>query len=92
MKLFHDLAHFMAVRKIDGDNPSHWFPMNETAVQRLNDPEHVTSRRVRVGKFYFPHGCHGFRECPNCGKLTFYLGSKWKLDSPDLFPLKLLNP
>ncbi|MCM3056218.1 hypothetical protein [Caldibacillus thermoamylovorans] len=91
MKLFHDLAHFMAVRKIDGDNPSHWFPMNETAVQRLNDPEHVTSRRVRVGKFYFPHGCHGFRECPNCGKLTFYLGSKWKLDSPDLFPPQIIK-
>ncbi|OLN24121.1 hypothetical protein BTO30_01530 [Domibacillus antri] len=64
MKLFHDMAHFMAVRSIGGTEPEAWFPMNETAVQRLNDPDYETGRRVRIGKFYFPHGCHGFRECP----------------------------
>ncbi|MED1421488.1 hypothetical protein [Bacillus smithii] len=89
VKLFNDFAHFMAVRKIESDTPGPWFPMNETAVQRLNDPDH-NSRRVRIGKFYFPHGSHGFRQCPNCGKLTFYLGNKWKVDSDDLFPRLLL--
>ncbi|MGG4012962.1 hypothetical protein [Bacillus smithii] len=89
MKLFNDFAHFMAVRKIEADTPGPWFPMNETAVQRLNDPDH-NSRRVRIGKFYFPHGSHGFRQCPNCGKLTFYLGNQWKVDSDDLFPPLLL--
>lgn len=80
------MAHFMAVRQIEGDSPSPWFPMNETAVQRLNDPDHSTERRVRIGEFYFPHGCHGFRECPTCGKLTFYLGNEWNSASDSLFP------
>lgn len=90
MKLFNDFAHFMAVRKVDGENPGAWFPMNETAVQRLNDPEHVTDRIVRIGKFYFPHGSHGFRQCPKCGKLTFYLGDVWAYDSDNLFPPQII--
>lgn len=90
MKLFNDLAHFMAVRAVDGVTPEAWFPMNETAVQRLNDPAHSTGRRVRIGKFYFPHGCHGFRECPKCGKLTFYLGNEWDIFSESLFPPQIL--
>ncbi|PBB06466.1 hypothetical protein CKW00_03825 [Salimicrobium humidisoli] len=90
MKLFHDLAHFMGVRSIDTPTLSLWYPMNETAVQRLNDPEHQTGRRVRIGKFYFPHGSHGFRECPYCGKLTFYLGDQWKVLSDDLFPPSII--
>lgn len=86
MKLFHDLGHFMGVRKIDSDDLGIWYPMNETAVQRLNDPEHETGRRVRVGKIYFPHGMHGFRECPNCGKLIVYLGDEWGYKSKSLLP------
>ncbi|MFT8872853.1 MAG: hypothetical protein ABF868_11255 [Sporolactobacillus sp.] len=90
MKLFNDLAHFMAVRQVDGKSPAAWFPMNETAVQRLNDPTHNSDRIVRVGKFYFPHGSHGFRRCPKCGKLTFYLGNEWSIDSESLFPPQIL--
>ncbi|WP_163151626.1 hypothetical protein [Anoxybacillus sp. MB8] len=90
LKLFHDLAHFMAVRRIDGNDPSPWFPFNETVVQRLNDLEYNSGRRVRIGKFYFPHGCYGFRECPNCGKLTVYLGDEWNIYSKTLFPPMIL--
>lgn len=85
LKLFNDMAHFMAVREIDGNTPRAWFPMNETVVQRLNDPEHITGRRVRIGKIYFPHGSHGFRQCPNCRKLTMYLGDEWDIASHSLF-------
>jgi len=86
-KMFHDLGHFMGVRQIDGDTPEVWYPFNETVVQRINDPDHETGRRVRVGKYYFPHGCSGWRECPNCGKLTMYMGSAWGTDgSSALFP------
>lgn len=86
-KMFHDLGHFMGVRKIDGNTPEVWYPFNETVVQRMNDPEHETGRRVRVGKYYFPHGCSGWRECPNCGKLTMYMGSAWGTGgSSALFP------
>lgn len=90
IKLFTDLAYFMAVREIEGDSPSHWFPMNETAVQRLNYNEELTRERFRIGKFYFPHGCHGFRECPNCGKVTFYLGNEWNIYSKSLFPPQII--
>ncbi|BBN98227.1 hypothetical protein [Sporolactobacillus terrae] len=90
MKLFNDLAHFIAVRQVDGATPAAWFPMNETAVQQLNDLRYPTGRRVRIGKFYFPHGCHGFRRCPKCGKLTFYLGDEWRIDSSYLFPPQIL--
>ncbi|RYL95808.1 hypothetical protein EWI07_01115 [Sporolactobacillus sp. THM7-4] len=88
--LFTDLAHFMAIRQVDGRTPAAWFPMNETAVRQLNDPGNRAGRRVRIGKFYFPHGCHGFRECPKCGKLTFSLGDKWDIYSESLFPPQIL--
>ncbi|MEO3946221.1 hypothetical protein [Gorillibacterium sp. CAU 1737] len=91
IKMFHDMGHFMGVRHISGDSPSVWYPFNETVVQRVNDKEHRKTRIVRVGKFYFPHGCSGWRECPNCGKLTMYLGSKWGIDEKSLFPPHILE-
>ncbi|WAA12020.1 hypothetical protein [Fervidibacillus halotolerans] len=90
LKLFNDMAHFMAVRSVEETTPEAWFPLNETAVLRLNNEEHVTDRRVRIGKFYFPHGSHGFRECPNCGKLTFFLGNEWKVKTDSLFPPSII--
>lgn len=86
LKLFHDLGHFMGVRKVQSDDLDVWYPMNETAVQRLNDQTHETGRRVRSGKLYYPHGMHGFRECPNCGKLMVHLGDEWGYTSKSLFP------
>ena len=90
MKLFHDMGHFMGVRRIDSDRPDVWYPLNESVAQRLNDADHASSRRVRLGKFYFPHGCMGWRECPSCGKLTMYLGDEWKDSSVSLFAPPLL--
>ncbi len=81
----------MGVRVIEKGKTGAWYPMNETAVQRLNDPEHITGRRVRIGKFYFPHGSSAFRECPNCGKLTCFLGDSWGYDSETLFPPQIIN-
>lgn len=86
LKMYHDLGHFMGVRQVDGEDPGVWYPFNETVVQRINDPDHVTGRRVRVGKFYFPHGSVSWRECPNCAKLVAYLGHEWKHDTHSLFP------
>jgi len=86
MKLFHDMGHFMGFRKIDGEGPGVWYPFNETVVQRVNDETHHTGRRVRVGKFYFPHGSSAWRECPKCGKLTVVMGSSWDMGSRTLFP------
>ncbi|MBF0239745.1 MAG: hypothetical protein HQM12_18755 [SAR324 cluster bacterium] len=91
MKLFHDLGHFMGIRKIDGKTPEVWYPMSEASAQRLNDPEHFSGRRVRLGKFYFPHGCLNGRECPNCGKWVVDLGEEWNAFSQTLFPAPILK-
>lgn len=89
LKIFHDLAHFMAGSRIGdpSEDKAHlWYPMNEASAQRLNDRDHVTDRRVRIQKFFFPHGCVCWRECPSCGKLTAYFGQKWQIDSAALIP------
>ena len=92
MKLFHDLGYFMGVRKVDGETPEVWYPFNESIVNRINTQEYRTGRKVRIGKFYFPHGCLGWRECPNCGKLVCYLGNtEWKYNSNSLFPPSISN-
>lgn len=89
LKIFHDLAHFMAVIRIGdpNDNKAHlWYPMNEASAQRLNDRDHTTGRRVRIQKLFLPHGCVCWRECPSCGKLTGYFGQKWEPNSAALIP------
>lgn len=90
LKLFNDMAHFLGVRAVDTRDQKIWYPLNETVVQRLNDPEYQ-NRRVRVGKYYFPHGSLNWRDCPNCGKLTSYLGNEWDIYSESLFPPQLIK-
>ncbi len=94
LKIFHDLGHFVSTsrfdkRKYDGETP--WHPMNESAAQRLNDEDHESEDRIRMGKFLLPHGCLWWRECPNCGKLSSYVGDsdesgEWELYSRTLIP------
>ncbi|ATY83832.1 hypothetical protein CVV65_01640 [Kyrpidia spormannii] len=86
LKLFLDIGALSGVRQVDGKTPDIWYSFNETVVQRINDPEHVTGRRARVGKFFFPHGSSSSRECPNCGKVVVCLGDEWSLQSPGIFP------
>ena len=69
--------------------------MNEAAAQRLNDPDHGARDRIRISKFLYPHGCVTWRECPDCGKLSSYLGDQWEKDSSVLIlppPLKSFVP
>ena len=60
--------------------------MNESSARQLNDPDHGAEVRIRVAKFLFPHGCLWWRECPNCGKLSSYIGDEWELESASLLP------
>lgn len=92
IKLFHDLAHFVGSRDIHTKKLVPWYPYNESAVQRVNDPDHLSGRIARVGKFYFMHGCMCWRECPSCGKLNMVLGDEWRVDSPTLYPPLPLQP
>lgn len=91
LKLFQDFSHFMGLRQVDGSSPGVWYPLNESVVQRLNDAHSGANCRVRIGKYYMPHGCSGWRECPNCGKLTLYLGDEWRFDSVSLYAPPLIN-
>ena len=90
LQIFHDLGHFVAGARVeireDRDPETPWHPMNETSAQRLNDPDHGSSDRIRISKFLFPHGCLWWRECPDCGKLSSYMGDEWEWDSPTLIP------
>jgi Zn ribbon nucleic-acid-binding protein len=92
LKIFHDFGIFMAVSTIDSQKESAdkkervWYPLNESSAQRLNDRDHTTGRRVRINKYLLPHGSSCWRECPNCGKLTAFMGKTWQIGSPALIP------
>ena len=90
LEIYHDLGHFVAGaqvgKKENRDEDTPWHPMNESSAQRLNDPDHGANLRIRIGKFLFPHGCLSWRECPDCGKLSSYLGDSWDWDSQTLVP------
>ena len=81
LEIFVDQAHFVAGRRVR-EGSEVWHSMNEPAVQRLNE----VGERIRIMKFLLPHGCICWRECPNCGKLSNYLGDGWELRSSTLIP------
>jgi len=92
LKIFHDFGIFMAISTIDRKNKGNsepkehvWYPLNEASAQRLNDRDYCT-RRVRFNKFFFPHGCLCWRECPSCGKLSSFMGKDWRIGSTALIP------
>ena len=60
--------------------------MNISSARQLNDRNHGADVRIRVNRFLFPHGCLWWRECPNCGKLSSYIGDVWRVDSETLLP------
>ena len=93
LKIFHDLGHFVSGPHVGTGRlrTTPYHPMNEAAAQRLNDDEHDSGDRIRIGKFLLPHGCLWWRECPNCGKLSSYMGDStedgaWVPCSPTLIP------
>ena len=96
LQIFHDLGHFVAGPRVqireDRGPETPWHPMNETSALRLNDPDHRSGDRIRISKFLLPHGCLWWRECPDCGKLSSYMGDTWERDSPTLIPPPPLQP
>lgn len=70
----------------------------ESVVSRENeDGSHVGSEINRCGKFYFAHGSSNWRECPVCGRMTFYFGNtnnKWGYKSKELispYPIPIFD-
>lgn len=83
LKLFNDFGTFLGTRSVDKELKI-WYPFNEAVVQRINNRSSLTDKRVRIGKFYFPHGSSAWRECPHCGKLMMYMGEEWGYKSKSL--------
>ena len=84
IQLFNEMGHMIPSRRIaKGSAESVWYPMNEAAAQRMN--EH-NKNAIRLTKTLFPHGSLCWRECPDCGKLSSYLGDEWGSFSPSLIP------
>ena len=69
----------------------------EAVASRENEDEHIGSELNRCGKFYFAHGSSNWRECPVCGRMTFYNGdseAKWEYKSKQLispFPIPIFE-
>ena len=89
LKIFNDFATFMAARKPGYDtednlNIKRWYPYNESVATRINDPEHLHDRIITLIRTYLPHGSTNWLECPECGKLSMYLGNAWELHSPSI--------
>ena len=88
LQIFHDLGHFVGGPRVNKARPGNrvWQPMNKSSARQLNDLDHAAGVRIRVSKYLFPHGCLWWRECPNCGKLSSYIGDEWDKASATLLP------
>lgn len=68
----------------------------EAVASRENEDDHIGTELNRAGKFYFAHGSSNWRECPVCGRMTFYNGGNyWEYKSKKLitpFPIPLFEP
>lgn len=90
LQLFLDFPNTLAMRepveKNEKLNEKIWYPISEAAVQKLNNPGHLSDRTIRLGKYYAVHGCSCFRHCPVCGRLNVHSGDSWDLYSGSVFP------
>ena len=86
--MFHDLGHFVAGPRVDKNHEGSkvWQPPNESAARQINDPKHGARVCFRVSKYLFPHGSLWWRECPNCGQLSSFIGDAWQMGSETLLP------
>ena len=88
MQLYHDLGYYIAGPRVDKAHAGSrvWQPMNVASARQLNDRKHGSDVRIRVSRYLFPHGCLWWRECPNCGKLSSFIGDEWQIASQTLLP------
>lgn len=90
LKLWLDFGCEHRGRKSDSEgNIVSTLEFTEAVASRENEDVHIGSELNRCGKFYFAHGSSNWRECPVCGRMTFYNGdskSKWEYKSKQLIP------
>lgn len=77
-------------RKLDDEkNVIPTLEFTEAVASRENEKDYIGTEINRCGKFYFAHGSSYWRECPVCGRMTFYTGDtkdKWNYKSKNLIP------
>ena len=88
LALYHELGYFVAGPRVDKAHAGSkvWQPMNVSSARQLNDRKHGANLRIRISRYLFPHGCLWWRECPNCGRLSSYIGDMWEMGSASLLP------
>lgn len=89
LQLFIDFPNTVAMRKPaeqgEALSDAIWYSFSEAAVQKLNDPNHLSDRTIKTGKYYAVHGSSLFRLCPVCGRLNMHGGDSWDMYSPTVF-------
>ena len=89
LKLWLDYGVEHRGRKLEGDRIEPTLEFTESVASRENEDDHIGTPLNRAGKFYFAHGSANWRECPVCGRMTFYFGAsknKWNYKSNELIP------
>lgn len=87
LKLWLDFGCEHRGRKRQGGQIVPTIEFTETVASRENEDRHIGTPLNRTGKFYFAHGSSHWRECPNCGRMTFFNGgNKWEYKEKSLIP------
>lgn len=72
LKIFNDFGMYMACNT--RDNQDIWYPYNESAATRVNNPEYKCNRVVTLTRAYFPHGLMNLYQCKFCKKHVLNIG------------------
>ncbi|MBQ8678190.1 MAG: hypothetical protein IJ530_00320 [Treponema sp.] len=76
LKLWLDYGVEHRGRKLDDKgNIIPTLEFTESVASRENEDDHIGTPINRAGKFYFAHGSSAWRECPVCGRMTFFHGN-----------------
>lgn len=83
---FNTKSRKVSKKDLDRNPGKFSYSFNETVAFRQNECSVPGSPINRVGKFYFAHGSSNWRECPVCGRMMYYLGDEWGVNSLHLNP------
>ena len=75
LKLWLDYGVEHRGRKLVDGKIKPTLEFTESVASRENEDDHIGTPLNRAGKFYFAHGSSAWRECPVCGRMTFFHGN-----------------
>lgn len=75
LKLWLDFGVEHRARKLVNEKIEPTLEFTESVASRENEDSHIGTPLNRAGKFYFAHGSSNWRECPACGRMTFFHGN-----------------